>query len=414
MIRAIRPSQLAAVAARGARGLLRVVGERVPGRSRQAAAPQESVVLVFAGPRSQAYQALQWLWPLERLDERLRAGGGGGVGILCRDPDVISVLRSRTSLPVRGARTTRALSLELRAPKLRVAFYPNQAALNFQALASPLPAHIHLSHGESEKVSMVSNNLKAYDYVFTAGAAARERIAEHLVAFDERKCIDVGRPQLDQQSSPQVTLPETAKPTALYAPTWEGDSAAMSYSSVVSAGSRIISELVDLGWRVIYRPHPQLGKRQRAFARADAAIAEQLAAAGPEHVVDRGSAYGWQLGVADAIIADLSAVAFDAVGIDTPVVVVQPDAAGAAVLHGGILDQVPTLDPQRLRVGAALEQASGPEAATRRRALAQRHYGDTSPGAQIERFVRASVRVSEEREAALGARDSAYGSHRSS
>lgn len=371
-------------------------------------------MLVFAGPRSQAYQALQWLWPLERLDERLRAGGAGGVGILCRDPDVISVLRSRTSLPVRGARTTRALSLELRAPKLRVAFYPNQAALNFQALASPLPAHIHLSHGESEKVSMVSNNLKAYDYVFTAGAAARERIAEHLVAFDERKCIDVGRPQLDQQSSPPLTLPETAKPTALYAPTWEGDSAAMSYSSVVSAGSRIISELVDLGWRVIYRPHPQLGKRQRAFARADAAIAEQLAAAGPEHVVDRGSAYGWQLGVADAIIADLSAVAFDAVGIDTPVVVVQPDAAGAAVLHGGILDQVPTLDPQRLRVGAALEQASGPEAAARRRALAQRHYGDTSPGAQIERFVRASVRVSEEREAALGARDSAYGSHRSS
>src|SRR5699024_12884563 len=32
---------------------------------------------------------------------------------------------------------------------------------------------IHLSHGESEKVSMISNQLKAYDWVFTAGPAAR-------------------------------------------------------------------------------------------------------------------------------------------------------------------------------------------------------------------------------------------------
>ncbi|RKW69689.1 hypothetical protein DWQ67_11345 [Galactobacter caseinivorans] len=412
-MRHVQPSQLAAVAARGARGVLRVAKARVPGMAQQVAPSSESVLLVFAGGRSQAYQALQWLWALERLDDRVR-GAGGGVGIVCRDPDVVSMLQARTGLPVRSARTTRALSQELRAPKVRVAFYPNQAALNFQALASPLPAHVHLSHGESEKVSMVSNNLKSYDHVFTAGAAARERIAEHLVAFDQSKCIDVGRPQLDQLSPPPPGFPESERPTVLYAPTWEGDSAAMSYSSALSAGPRIIAELLEQGWRVIYRPHPQLGKRKRAFAKADKEMEHLLQTAGPEHVVDRGSAYGWQLGVADAIIADLSAVAFDAVGMNTPVIVVTPDASGAAVLHGGILDHVPTLDPQRLRVRSALEHAASPEAATRRRALAQRHYGDTAPGAQIERFINASLRVIEEREAALQARDSAYGTRRES
>lgn len=387
---------------------------RVPGQAKRVAAPSDAAVLIFAGGRAQAYQALQWLWSLERLDQRLRASGQAGVGILCRDPDVVDLIQARTALPVRSARTTRVLGQELGSPQLRLAFYPNQAALNFQALASPLPAHVHLSHGESEKVSMVSNNLKAYDHVFTAGAAARERIAEHLVGFDESKCIDVGRPQLDQQSPPPPGFSETDKPTVLYAPTWEGDSAAMSYSSVLSAGSRMITALLDLGWRVIYRPHPQLGKRQRAFAKADRDIASLLRAAGPEHLVDRGSAYGWQLGVADAIVSDLSAVAFDAVGFDVPVVVVKPETAGAAVLSGGILDQLTTLDPHGRGVGDAMKRATSPEAAARRRALAIRHYGDTAPGAQIERFINASLRVIHEREAALQARETAYGSHRES
>lgn len=384
---------------------------RAPGGAFDSAA---SVVFVFSGLPAQAYQATQWIWPLERLNMGLRSLSRSGVIILCRDARAARVLRAETELPVVWVRRVDDLLSVLLADSVRLALYPNQATLNFQALASPLPAHVHLSHGESEKVSMVSNNLKAYDHVFTAGAAARERIAEHLVGFDESKCIDVGRPQLDQQSPPPPGFLETDKPTVLYAPTWEGDSAAMSYSSVLSAGSRMITALLDLGWRVIYRPHPQLGKRQRAFAKADRDIASLLRAAGPEHLVDRGSAYGWQLGVADAIVSDLSAVAFDAVGFDVPVVVVKPDTAGAAVLSGGILDQLTTLDPHGRGVGDAMKRATSPEAAARRRALALRHYGDTAPGAQIERFINASLRVIHEREAALQARETAYGSHRES
>ena len=44
--------------------------------------PDASVALVFAGGRRQVYQAYQWLWPLERLDLRLRATGRAGVEIV--------------------------------------------------------------------------------------------------------------------------------------------------------------------------------------------------------------------------------------------------------------------------------------------------------------------------------------------
>lgn len=353
------------------------------------------------------YQAYQWLWPLERLDLRLRATGRAGVEIVCRDPDVLSRLSAKTNLPVRAARTSRELASHLEAPQLRAALYPNQATLNFQGLSFAQPAHVHMSHGESEKASMVSNNLKAYDYVFTAGPAARERIAEHLIGFDQAKCIDVGRPQLDEPVAVPPHVPETARPGALYAPTWEGDSPAMSYSSVASSGPEIVKELLGLGYRVIYRPHPQLGSRSSAAADAHREVQRILGEAGGEHLVDTGGDFGWQFSAADVVVADLSAVAFDALGHGLPLLIVEPTGHGAFVPSGSVLESVPTLTPSMVDVGRAVEEALSADAEAKRAVLAERYFGDISDGAQLERFLRAVEHVVDERNEALAAKSRA-------
>lgn len=357
--------------------------------------------MVFAGAPSQFYQLRQWLWPLERLEKVLRARGHGGVAILLRHPRGLEQIQAETSLPVRLAHSTLALEAELTSPEVLVALYPNQATLNFQAMAHPQPAHVHLNHGESEKVSMVSNNLKGYDHVLTAGAAARRRLGTHLIGFDVGKCIDVGRPQNDAPSSAPARLPATARRTVLYAPTWEGDRPAMSYSSVGPAGMSIVRQLVELGWRVIYRPHPQTGTRSRVHARYDRAIRSYLGAQGGDHYVDGGIAYGWQFSAADAVVADLSAVAFDAVAHDSVTVVVRPSPEGELLDVGGVLKRVPTVGRDGSGVAEALDTAQRPAGERARATMAKEYYGDTTPGAQIDRFTAAVVRIADDRAAAL-------------
>ena len=110
-------------------------------------------------------------------------------------------LKSITSFPVRFSRLTSGLDKFMQSPSLRAVFYVNQGTSNFQALRYPEPAHVHLSHGESEKISMISNQLKGYDYVFTAGQAARERIQQTLYGMSDDRMFDVGRPQLDRPRS---------------------------------------------------------------------------------------------------------------------------------------------------------------------------------------------------------------------
>lgn len=362
-----------------------------------------NIVLVFSGTDEQLYQAQQWLWPLEQVSETT----GLNAAVVCRRSGVAERLATLTRLPVFLFVARAGLDEFLAAESVRVALYPNQATLNFQALAAAHPAHVHLSHGESEKISMVSNNLKAYDYVFTAGPAARERISRHLIGFDQHKCIDVGRPQLDAPVSVPPAFQPCGQVTVLYAPTWEGDSRQMSYSSLASAGQEIVEQLLQAGHRVIYRPHPLTGSLSASHAAADRAIAARLSAAGPEHIVDRGADFGWQLRVADIAVVDPSAVAFDALGTDLPLVVVRP-GSGAAVMTAGLDSEMVGLDPSMPDTVAALEAAAGEDMTTRRRRLARHHFGETLPGAQIERFVQAVVAVEEERRTALRHHDTGY------
>src|SRR5699024_9097894 len=137
----------------------------------------------------------------------------------------------------RFSRLAAGLATFMAQPDLRIVLYVNQSMKNFQALRHPGPAHIHLSHGESEKISMISNQLKAYDWVFTAGPAARERIAHQLIGMPETRMMDIGRPQLDEaRRLPAAWTSSRAARGAgrvvFVAATWEGDSPEMAYGTV--------------------------------------------------------------------------------------------------------------------------------------------------------------------------------------
>lgn len=367
-----------------------------------------TVAVHFSGSSRSAYQLRQWLWPLEQLAASLATDGYGAapVAVFCRTIGIATEIAGQTILPVRFGRLSRDLDAFFASNPVRVVFYVNQNLLNFQAIRYPDPAHVHLSHGESEKVSMTSNQLKAYDEIFIAGDAARERIQRRLLNLPSERLRDVGRPQLDEPIDPPVGWSaDPGRRTILYAPTWEGDSPAMSYSSIARCGEVIVRSFIDAGWQVIYRPHPHTGIYDLATRTAHTRILRMLSrenanfgeGSAGSHFADLTSPHGWQHAEADACVCDMSAVAFDWITSGKPLAMMDP-GPGASIDGQGVVGQislVPPADAARLPAALATEIDSGSTAA--RRALASHYFGDTAPGAQIGRFVAESRRLINER-----------------
>ena len=187
----------------------------------------------------------------------------------------------------------------------------------------------------------------------------------------------------------------------LYAPTWEGDRASIRYGSLVSHGGAIIAALrADPRVRIIYRPHPRLGRASAAHAAADARIRAALAADGDRHLIDTGP-YGWQWRFADHCITDVSAVAYDWLATGKPLVITEP-AAGAYRPPSRLLEALPLLPAHRAGDVEALLPAPSLELAD----LAAYYFGDTADGASTVRFEAALTEVIARRRAEIAARTS--------
>jgi hypothetical protein len=404
------PADLPHTAARGAnfaQAAAKLAAQRLRERVRESRLPEVfnpqnddefAAAVHFAGDLSSVYQLEQWLWPFEQLEARLKDSGHSDrpFGIIVRNARVAEYLKDVTDFPVRFSRLTGGLDTFMNSPSLRVVFYVNQATSNFHSLRYPEPVHVHLSHGESEKISMISNQLKAYDFVFTAGPAARERIGRTLYGMSDDRMLDVGRPQLDcpRTVPPSWTDFERENPhgkVVFYAPTWEGDSPSMSYGTIAFNGEATVTALLEAGYRVIFRPHPRTGVMRQDFEKAMDAVRETIAA-DPHGYIDESPDVSWQFDEADIAVVEMSAIAFDWLASGKPMVMLRPHDPDAEVLEGGLLDQCLTMEP-RDREGIVSLIA---EATTRRESidnLAELYLGDTSPGAQTERFIRSSEEV---------------------
>lgn len=363
------------------------------------------VVVFFGGAPEHFYQLRDWLRPLERLDEQLR------VVVLCRRASHALQVREQSRLAVVQYRHSARCNAFITGSGAPLVLYVNHASVNFQTMRLSRPAHVHLNHGESDKVAMVSNQLKAYDVALVAGPAARRRVTATLIDFDATRLREIGRPQLDVPQTPPA-LPATTRPaTVLYAPTWEGDDVAMAYGSVGRHGIRIVQSLLaDPANRLVYRPHPQTGKRSASTADADRtirALIDEANATDPDagHVVDTTSPWGWQPQICTAAVLDVSAVVFDWLATGKPLLITPLEPTAPPV--GGSIEQLPSLSAEDVDRVSELLSAQAADAVPA--GLVADHFGDTTPGASLDRFVATCVDLAARRRASWRARASADG-----
>ncbi|MFF8567540.1 hypothetical protein ACF06N_21520 [Streptomyces albidoflavus] len=208
-----------------------------------------TVGMYFSGGTTSAYQANMWLEPLAALD--------GRPVIVLRERFMVQKIAA-TDIPVICLPKVATL-MRLEHSTLRMMIHPANSGKTSQILRVPTIKHAFVNHGESDKLSSCNPYAKAYDEVWVAGPAARERYALADVGIDDRDVVEVGRPQLDPVL-PYAGPPTGTYTTVLYAPTWEGWDGNPGNTSVVLAGENIVRALLaDPGVRLLYKPHPMTG-----------------------------------------------------------------------------------------------------------------------------------------------------------
>lgn len=350
---------------------------------------QFEIGIYYADSDENIYQMRQWYEPFRELDKR------HPVVIITRNAAGAKLLRAESQLAV--LYLPRVLQIEklLQEHPLPIICYVNQNISNFQMLRYGNRYHVYLNHGESDKVYMLSNQQKAYDYCFIAGKAAAERLAGGLRNFDvDKRTIKIGRPQLDYVQGDPPYLPD-GRSTVLYAPTWEGDRPSASYSSVLSHGVALVQGLLAAGHRVVYRPHPRTGIIDVRYRLADKKIRDLLRTANksvqPGHIVDTAAALNWQLSAPDFVICDISAMIYDLLATGKAVAVTAPSASAASVKKHGFLTECLWISEAEAasfgsRIPAVLLDSDYEE---RCKSWAKYYFGDVSKGAASKRFTTA-------------------------
>lgn len=262
-----------------------------------------TIAAFFADTPSKIYQIAQWLPVFEKAPTHLRPI------IVTRHAATTEELQKITTLTVIHARTYDLLMQLLELSHFKALIYVNNSYQNFQTLAYQRAVHIHVNHGESDKISMVSNQSKAYDKVFVAGAAAKDRYLSAVAWVDEKKLIPIGRPQLDLETTP--LLEKSSLKTITYAPTWEGEDEANNYTSMDCYGIAIIdAALKQKNCRVIYKPHPRiLDSKDPLINNAHKYITQQLSRG--EHEIHLTGDVLSVLKDTDLLISDISSVTLD-------------------------------------------------------------------------------------------------------
>jgi CDP-Glycerol:Poly(glycerophosphate) glycerophosphotransferase len=293
-----------------ARRLARRLASEQPGKT--------PVAIYFADPPANLYQLRRWLAPLAAVDAVYR------VVLVTSDSSTYRLLRAETTLEVAFATGTPQIARALTQRDVRVILYPNHNALNFRVLRFAHPVHVFIGHGESAKESSVSRQLKAYDLNFVADPASLEQLRTIRGYDADAAAVVVGSPWLDFLPDAPASWRPDGRQVVLYAPTWEGDRPSMQYGSVESHGDAIVGGiLADPALRLIYRPHPWLGRVRASAADADSRIRAAIRTANRSDVVDTGE-YGWSLRAADICVTDISSVASDARELRKPLLVTEP------------------------------------------------------------------------------------------
>ncbi|MFF4606336.1 hypothetical protein ACFY12_26830 [Streptomyces sp. NPDC001339] len=232
------------------------------------AAYRPTVGMYFSGGATSAYQANMWLSTLAALD--------GNPIIVLRERFMVQKIEA-TDVPIVCIPKVAHL-MRLEHSTLKVLLHPANSGKTSQILRIPSIKHAFTNHGESDKLSSCNPYAKAYDEVWVAGPAARERYQLADIGVEDKDVVEVGRPQLAPIRAVRPPGPGGAPAaprttTVLYAPTWEGWDGNPGNTSVILAGENIVRELLaDARVRLLYKPHPMTGSVDPRAAAADARI----------------------------------------------------------------------------------------------------------------------------------------------
>ncbi|AZT94496.1 CDP-glycerol--glycerophosphate glycerophosphotransferase [Brevibacterium aurantiacum] len=348
------------------------------------------VIGYFGDGPDQLYQLQQWIPALEALNE------SRPVVLIFRQRAAFKAAKTLTSIPSVLAISYPDLAELYADNDYRLAIYVNNGMRNFQSMADTSIVHVHVDHGESDKKSSISNQLKAYDKVFVAGSAAIARCEQALWGMDRNKLVTVGRPPLD--GTFESILPHDNRLTVVYAPTWQGEDEANNFTSVDTLGPQIVEALIALDMRIVYRPHPRVAAtHDAAVVDADRTIRSMLHNAddrcGP-HVVSTDGSIIDLFADTDVLITDVSSVGPDFLflhpnkgliltdrhteaaspGLQSPL------ATGLGALTEANLDRLPQMIEDSLSDDALL--------AARRR-LKAHYFGATAAGESTSLFISA-------------------------
>lgn len=207
-------------------------------------------VLYFSGSKDSAYQVNMWLETMEQLESRPL--------IILRERVILQNLAPTTVPVICVPGGVHLMNMDL--STVRVALYAANVGKNIHLLRVPTMKHVFIGHGDSDKLASVNPFSKAYDEVWVAGRAGRDRYAIADVGVRDEDIVEVGRPQLAPIQNWQG-VPDGRIPTVLYAPTWEGWDGNPGNTSLMLAGENIVNKLLkaDPPVRVLYKPHPFTG-----------------------------------------------------------------------------------------------------------------------------------------------------------
>lgn len=356
------------------------------------------VIAYFGDSPDKLYQLEQWLPALERLHQ------SRPVVVVMRNAESFSATKEITDLPLVLAETQPDLIDLYANSDYRLAIYVNNSMRNFQSMAEPSIIHVHVDHGESDKTSSISNQLKAYDKVFVAGQAAKERCLRALWGFEQQKLVSIGRPPLDGDFA--SVLPPDDRVTVLYAPTWQGENEANNFTSLDLLGPDIVKHLLAADARVIYRPHPRMAEMGVSeVQRADEEIRRLLDAANGNdgrHVISMEHAIFDLFEDVDVLVTDVSSVGLDFLYLHTERGLIltdrhndhhrmrelSPIGAELAAISADSVQDLPRL----------LEEARSDESALATRQKLKSHYfGGYADGQSTAEFITAINNAIDER-----------------
>lgn len=305
--------------------------------------------VLFDGSVAALYQLKLWLPEFEKVGEPF--------DVILRNPSLVEPVRKLTKSRVHLLDKFESIPNN---KNLRLLFYVNNSPYNSDAVKFPGITHVQLLHGDSEKTASFNPVTGMFTKIWVSGKAAVDRYERNGVLIHPSKFVLVGRPQLEGIKPTNGKAPK--RKTVLIAPTWGGSAAGEVYTSLALAPS-YARDLIRLGHRVVFRPHPFSHRDP-----ADRAIIEQvwaiLKADGKDHLF--GSEAEAKLTVTecinlcDVLISDLSGIVSDWLYSLKPYLLVSMDesadaftkrypiAEGASVLtqKDGITEELLTDSPK--------------------------------------------------------------------